>query len=447
MRMLTARLHGVGLIVSAVLILLGQTSFVAAQCVTNIDPHKCQRLRRGAIVFEATVDRIEFKDLPKQDLTSGVFRPTAERLIYIRDARAIVGTPQDVLVADVFASEDCYYQFERRRRYVVVATKRDDGRLAPDELSRPIENSRGLTAYVQTLRSSTKSGQLWGDVSMPVAWTNWPVTDGPVAGVRVTAQGPTTRSTTTDAHGEYRFATLPWGAYTVRVDLQGAASFLEPLESQRVEVHAGGACAEVSFNAESRTRIEGVVVDENGHPAPNLFLSLHPADFNNPEYEKGYVPGYGSSTDARGRYVFSNLPPGRFVVGVNMDIGPLPDSPYAGAYATLPAGDTIIPVSIGGRAILEPLRLMRLSPGTISGVVLAKNGEPATGIDVTIWWTTVRGYDRREYPRKTDGQGRFQIPAWQGVAYTLEVGSHDAPSAKIAGPRLNEPITITLPDR
>jgi hypothetical protein len=62
-------------------------------------------------------------------------------------------------------------------------------------------------------------------------------------------------------------------------------------------------------------------------------------------------------------------------------------------------------------------------------------------------WTTVRGVTLRQYPIKTDREGRFRMTAWQGLHYRLEVGTHEAPSAQVATPRLNEPITITLTDR
>lgn len=409
-----------------------------------IDPHKCLRIGRDTVVFEGTLDRIEYRTLPPQDRNRGVFGPTDERLIHFRDLHAVKGTSQEVLVAAVFGSEDCYYQFERGQRYFVVADRLSDGRFAPSDLSRPVGTSKGLGTFIQSLGLLSSGGQLWGDISMPTEWTKWAMTYGPVQGARVTVQGPAARTTTTDAHGEYHFDGLPWGAYTVRVDVQQAAPYLQPLESQKVEVQPGSSCAELEFRAESRSRIEGLLVDERGRPVSGVYLFLHPADFF--DREKGGSPGVGVPTDARGRYVFSDLPPGRYVVGVNTEIGPTPGDPFAEAYAATATGETIIPLGIGDRVVVEPLRLTPAIPATVAGKVVNSDGNPVADVDVTIWWTSVRGHEYREY-RRTDAEGRFQLPAWRGVRYTLEVGSHDAPAAQLVSPRLNEPITITLKDR
>jgi protocatechuate 3,4-dioxygenase beta subunit len=230
----------------------------------------------------------------------------------------------------------------------------------------------------------------------------------------------------------------------VSVDVQQAAPYLEPLESQKVELHSESSCAELEFRSESRGGIEGLLVDERGRPVPGVFLFLHLADFFGPE--QGSSPGVGVPADANGRYVFSDLPPGRYVVGVNPEIGPMPGNPYAEAYAATATGETSIPLGIGQRVVVEPLRLKRAIPATVSGKVVDSDGRPVADVDVSIWRTSVRGHEYRDY-RPTDAEGRFQLRAWQGMRYTLEVGSHDAPSAQLVSPRLNEPITITLTDR
>jgi protocatechuate 3,4-dioxygenase beta subunit len=442
-RMLSERPRGAGVTFPAVLLLLVQAASVAAQCVADTDPHKCLRIGRDTVVFEATVDEITFRPLAEKDPSSGVFGPTGERLIHFRDMRALKGTSQEVLVAAVFGSEDCYYEFERGQRYLVVANRLSDGRFAPSDLSRPIGTSKGFSTYIQSLGLLPNGGQLWGDVSMPTQWKEWAMTFGPVQGARVTVQGPVALTTTTDAHGEYHFDKLPWGAYTVRVDVQQAAPYLQSLESQNVDVQPGNSCAELEFRAESRGQIEGLLIDERGDSVPGVFLMLHPADFLGPE---SCCPGVGLSTDIHGRYVFSDLPPGRYFVGVNAEIGPNPRQPYVEAYAATATGETTIPVGIGEGVVVEPIRLTRAIAATVSGKVVNSGGNPVPDVDVAIWWTSVRGHEHREY-RQTDREGQFQLRAWQGVRYTLEVGSHDAPAARLVSPRLNEPITITLTER
>jgi hypothetical protein len=95
----------------------------------------------------------------------------------------------------------------------------------------------------------------------------------------------------------------------------------------------------------------------------------------------------------------------------------------------------------------EAPRVSRVRPATVTGSVSRVDGSPAGSVEVSLWWTSKRGYERRTYPIKTDTAGRFQIPAWQGIRYWLEVGPHGDPSAQIAITTLNEPFTITLADR
>lgn len=442
--MLTAAVRRSGVALQAVVLLSVQVSFATAQCVQAEDPHMCRLLDRDAIVFEATVEQIEIRRLPEQEPKASVIGPSAERLVHLLDVRAIKGVPQHLLVAPVFGSEDCFFQFREGQRYLIVATRLSDGRLAPSDLTRTVETSAGLQAFLQTVGTLTQ-GELWGNVSMPAEWTEWDITYGPVPQVRVTVRGPVTRSTITDVHGEYRFTNLPWGVYTVRVDLERTAPFLEPLESQTVEFQPGTACADVGFRAESRTSIEGTIVDENGDPARGIFLEVHPADYFNAA--QGGSPGFGISTDSDGRFKVSDLPPGRYVVGVNSELGPTSNSPYLEAYAATTRGETIVALAIGGHAVLEPLRLSGARPGTISGVVLSKDGTAVPGFDVSLSWMTVRGNTRRLTPLKTDEGGRFHLAAWEGIQYELEIGPHDAPSAHVAVPKLDEPIIIKLKDR
>ncbi len=442
MGMLRATARGVGVAVHTSVVLLAQAAVVSAACVVAEDAQACRSIDRDAIVFEATVGLIEWKDLPLQD---PVAPRTAERLVRMQDIRPVKGTPQDVLVSITYRSEDCSYEFRPGQRYLIVATRLDDGRLAPSGLTRPIETSSGLRTYVQTLRQAT-GGELWGNVSMPARWTEWAVTYGPVPGARVTVRGPKTRTTTTDVHGEYRVGGLPWGVYTVRVDLPRSTPFLNPLAPQTVQLDPASACAEAIFTAESRSRVEGVVVDEHGQLVPRIFVSLEPADFFDPAHGPGTVPGMGVTTDSRGRYVFSDLPPVRYVVGVNIGGGPSPGSPYFEAYATTATGEVVVSLPVGGNAMLEPLRLMPAIPATVTGVVLSRTGDPVVGVYVSLWWTTVRGAAARNVIT-TDREGRFRLTAWEGIRYRLEVGTREAPSAQVAVPRLNEPITITLTDR
>ena len=78
MRTLTP-VRGLGVAIHTSLVLLVHASFGLAQCLHAEDTRLCERLDRTAIVFEATVDRIEIRHL-EQDPNARVMGPDAERL-------------------------------------------------------------------------------------------------------------------------------------------------------------------------------------------------------------------------------------------------------------------------------------------------------------------------------------------------------------------------------
>jgi hypothetical protein len=106
MRILKADTGCVAFLVQSTLALLGHPSSAAAQCVEFHDAHMCRHLGRDAIVFDAAVEKIE----ESAHRGPGGF-PVFERRVHLREVHALKGTPQDVLVAEVFGSEDCSYQY------------------------------------------------------------------------------------------------------------------------------------------------------------------------------------------------------------------------------------------------------------------------------------------------------------------------------------------------
>jgi len=105
MRIVTGRV--VGLAIQTALTLFLHASFGLAQCVEVQDSQLCRRLDGQAIVFEATVDAIEFKRLLMQDSNPRVMLPDSERVVHLRDVRTLRGDPQNVVIAPIFGDEDC----------------------------------------------------------------------------------------------------------------------------------------------------------------------------------------------------------------------------------------------------------------------------------------------------------------------------------------------------
>lgn len=71
--------------------------------------------------------------------------------------------------------------------------------------------------------------------------------------------------------------------------------------------------------------IEGAVVDAAGAPVAGVWLALRPAE----QSPQDIPTSHPTRADELGRFAFCELPPGRYVVGVNLSLGPRRDSPYA----------------------------------------------------------------------------------------------------------------------
>ena len=100
-----------------------------------------------------------------------------------------------------------------------------------------------------------------------------------------------------------------------------------------------------------KSAIAGVVHDANGQPLAGVFVQLASAD--QVDLSRGRA-GAGSVTDAEGRYTFTDLPLGRYQVGVSLwgnRIRPF----LSKAYARTADGRDVISLGLGERLTLMPL--------------------------------------------------------------------------------------------
>jgi hypothetical protein len=428
------------------------TTADACTCVTSLN---CRGVVSADAVFEATVEATELgvrSASPPAALPSGAasssWLSNDVRIVTLRDLRMLRGEGSATVVTAP-SGDACGYEFKAGTRYLVVAHRLPDGRLAVTRCgpTRPLSEANGLLEYIQTFKGPATQTRVWGQVKMPVGWVDFGREVDPVPEARVTANGPQRRSVLTGADGRYSMADLPHGLYTLSVAWPGARPELDDVqpESFVLDMGAAYACAEVDFVAPIKSAISGVILDEGGRPLSGADVQLGLAD--QLDRSRG-AAGAGTTTDTLGRFRFSGLPPGRYLVGLNISSGgPSPGTPFAVTYAKTTAGETVISLPLAGTITLAPIRARRLAQITVAATVREPDGTSAPGVDVTAAMFGEYGRIYPMFPVKTDGEGRLQLRLWQGERYRLTIGSRFNPDAEMEVIATDKPLSITLRGR
>lgn len=177
----------------------------------------------------------------------------------------------------------------------------------------------------------------------------------PQAGINVTAAGPVSATTTTDASGGYFFSALPVGVYSVSASVPSTAE-----GEATVAVHLGvGLSSAPDLVFTPVGSVAGTVTLLLAAPSAGLAVTID-----------GAVSA-ATVTDASGAYAFSGLPLGDYQVTVT-------ESSTMEGSATVP-----VRVSWGPTTAL-PLYLWPL--GTISGNVFMMGMPPRAGLPVDLRW-------------------------------------------------------------
>jgi hypothetical protein len=189
--------------------------------------------------------------------------------------------------------------------------------------------------------------------------------------------------------------------------------------------------------------IEGTVVDVSGAPVADLYLDVRQVDA--PPDWTGLSQCAHTWSDELGRYSFRGLAPGRYVVGVNLSLGPHSSSPFPVAYVSDATGHPLIAdLGLGELRQVPKLTISTLESVKAIGRVLWPDGRPASGCQVSA-------QPFGEKPSfvgpggRADADGRFELEVFKGVRYRL--GSLICSPVQnevdfVGGPA--EPITLVL---
>jgi hypothetical protein len=324
----------------------------------------------------------------------------------------------EVSVLNQESGMGCGYQFSEGEDYVIFAERNAAGAIdigpcsstvwmvRPPDFAAPEfrKEAAEAVAFARSLRRPATGGRIFGEVAVRVPFSSsGDEATKPVDGATLILQGPTQVRRTTSVSGRYEFTGLPRGTYSVSVTmpdgfprarsarppahlLEGGRFLLtyEREYTRSITIGDARACGYAPFEAEFDGEIAGTVVRHDGTPVTTISVALVPASVD-PQREEFYGPTV--YTDERGAYRFEKLPPGRYVVGINVLDEPSGSMPFPATLYRQPgsAGPSVIELGDGTHAELGALRLPPpLAKHEIAGTVTWSDGRPLSKVMLQI---------------------------------------------------------------
>jgi hypothetical protein len=398
------------LALAAAFVAIGGRSAYARQCERIVPP--CQTYWESQSVFV------------------GIVREVAEggRRVTFDVEQVERGESAPTMTVRVPPSEVGRSPFHVGDRYVVYAYGTADERfVAACGRTRPANEAHEDLAYFREMKGPSSGGRIFGSVrhEEPDFATHGPGDRGPLAGVTIRLQGRgLNREVSTADNGAFDFDGLLPGEYTLSLAAP-ERMLLEPHLSGVYRTPAPGSftvhlryargCMPISFTVRERGGIRGVLLDERGAPLEGELV--HAIAAVNAGTSKD-VPVERVRTGADGRFEFTPLPRGQYVVVVNLDDRPESTEFDRRAYhpGTRVLSQAAI-VTVDGPAIVDAGTFRVPSDPverTITGVVVWSDGVPAFDASAEL---VLHG----AAPERValDTAGRFRVTLPYGARFTL----------------------------
>jgi hypothetical protein len=342
---------------------------------------------------------------------------------------------------------DCGYNFKLGNRYVVYAY-RSQNRLATSICSRTklLEDAKEDVDFLRSLSSRAAGITIQGRVERVLhnVAKGDSAPAGPLADIALIVEGGgERREVRTEQDGNYQLTGLAPGKFKVTVQLPDD---LTTYKAEQELTVADRGCAAVSYQVFDNGRLSGTVLDAEGQPVPRVLVALMDAD--HPDVEKSW--GKLERSDDQGRYSFSALPPGKYLLALNLNRYPQPDDPTDAYPRTYYPGVTDVAkaqiIMLGHGENVRDRNLLlptRRAPSVIHGKVVWDDGTPVAKAGIGFREVT---YDdaRMNNAIEADDQGYFIIKGFAGQTFIIEARSNRPYSGD---PRQFQPMERVEPVR
>lgn len=376
----------------------------------------------AAAVFSAraiAIDRVRDEARPFADRRRVRFR-IVERFTgdVPRAGEAIVYTPAPAAQG---------YRFVAGQDYLVYAARRD-GLLTVTARSRtaPLAQAGADLAYARAAAAGlAPPGRIVGSVRLA------PGEQGPrgkpLARVPISVDAnAATVETATDSLGRFVVEVPSAGTYLVKASVP--ATHYTVHASRSVTLPDPRACAHVEIDVRFNGRVAGRVIDASGKPVAGVTVAHVAAE------AAGARGPRRTLTRGDGTYEIDRVPPGPFVIGIEL--------PGAGEHADgyAAARDGIL--EGGEQRVLDPLVL----PGDariahLEGFVYRGDGAPAPGARVFLKGPGEDGH-LLGAPAVADAGGRFLIALVHGERYHV-FAEQMSPTGSSAAPEFSDSVEVS----
>ena len=317
------------------------------------------------------------------------------------------------------------YGLTRGERYIVYAyASQDDKVLYTGVCTRTktvaSEYAKEDLDFLRNLPPPGVGGEIQGEI-----WADFKTVSGgasPVSDVRVKISGPDDQVITsfTDKNGQFKVKQLKPGKY--KVEPEFPPNYAGREKFQEVTVSDRGTAA-VGFEVYVDGKILGHMVDADGKGFNYVFLHL----------SGGGKESYGHSTGEDGRFDFEGVPPGEYVIYLELQARDYKQNkPYffPGTFEREKA--SVVRLGLGEQVDIFDFRLPEeYRVRTIEGEVVWPDGTPAANVNVALFCPRNKkpGGLVIEFGRTdttTDEQGRFRLEGFKGETYHLEARGEKA---------------------
>lgn len=314
---------------------------------------------------------------------------------------------------------------ETGRKYFVHAirdTQTSRYRMMPCGNTRPVEEAREDIAYLHSRQAGTFRPYISGAVlrnytgSRYKTESEYNIRGVEGASVILSSRGRHARKVVADEDGHFILKDVEPGQYLLKASAPGYVQ----QNDLKVSVPLNG-CGVVQAPLFTQSSMRGIVLNHDGTPAADVGLGLIDVD---PSFERPYIEPESDRTNVRGEFSFTNLPSGRFLLGVNIeDCERFPNAIPPTYYPGVTSRQLALSIELRPNQAINGV-ILRLPPPRNFRVVhvLLKwpGGAVANRSTVTAWLN--KGTYHSEYKARN---GILELRLMQGVDYWITAAARD----------------------